>query len=498
MKTTLIQIDLHDDLISIKDKMTWAKSPRMVFFFPNGYPLDQSPLTMKLIRRYAATNGSTVALITRDRIMREIAREQGIPCFSSAPEAEKKPWPEKTSAIPPRTIKGAEKLQEIKKAFTKPTSIKKPVRVQKILLGLGLLLVLTISLLIFIPSAHVTIYPMLTRQEVTYNVIVDPSAKTPEITGIIPAETYSTEVESELAGDSSGQVVIPKNKATGQVVLTNLANKPITLPKGTIVSTNDSPVIEFYLTSEVTLVAISTSQVVGEVEAVEPGTRSNVDAGSITHISGLDSIISITNLKPTTGGSDLYFPTPTASDYDQLEKELRIRLIQQCEEEISSKLPDGSILVDKSAALSNELSRSETPKIGEPSDQAFLKLRFTCSALVVDKKDEEKLGLQILDQNLDPKFKAVDAAVEIKRDTKVSKDEDGRFYWNENASRNLMAAWNKDLLIRSLTGKSIYEGLVLLMEGIPQIKNPEMVLTPDWIKHFPLLPGRIKIDIGSN
>ena len=252
MKTTLIQIDPHDDLTSIKDKMTWAKSPRMLLFFPHGYPLNQSPLTMKLIRRYAETNGSRVALITRDRVMREIAEEQGIPCFSSAPQAEKKSWGAINQTKPLGTIKGVEKITELKTITPSQTKSKR-YPFQKIISVFLLLGVGVFSLLFFIPSAHIVLYPVRTQQQIEYQVIVNPGAVTVDISGNIPSEQLSIQVSGDASGISSGKVVVPKAKATGEISITNQSNKTVTLPKGTIVSTSGLSPIEFYLTSAVSL-----------------------------------------------------------------------------------------------------------------------------------------------------------------------------------------------------------------------------------------------------
>ncbi len=497
MKTTLIQIDPHDDLTSIKDKMTWSNSPRMVLFFPNGYPLDQSPLTMKLIKRYAEANGARVALVTRNRIMRVIAEEQGIPCFESAPEAEKKVWRGDLRISSLGTMKGLGKITEKKAVISTSPKKKHSFQTQKFVTFILLFGLLILSFILFVPSAQVILYPEVTPQQLTYSIIADPDANSIAITGMIPADVFTIEISGELAGDSSGKVVVPKGKAIGEVELINLTSESVLLPRGTIVSTGGAIPIDFILTTEVYLPESSVESQIALIEAVVAGESGNVGSGKIIQISGLEQLVSINNPEPISGGTEQSFPTPTLKDYDKLEIQLRNQLLEKCEESVADQNPQEKFLIEKSIKLGESLSTLQTPIIGAPSDRAILALTINCSALMVSLEDERQLAKRLLDQNLTEDLIPVNDEITVEPTTDVFMNRDGKFTWDETASRDLMQPWDTDKGVTSLTGKRISEVNFLLLSSFSQLKPPEVTIMPSWWKVMPLLPARINVEIRS-
>jgi len=497
MKTTLIQIDPHDDLISIKDKMTWAKSQRMLLFFPKGYPLDQSSLTMKLIRRYAEANGTQVGIITKNHIMREIASEQDIPCFISAPQAEKKTWPQPKPLLPIRQSQGLEKIIEIKKVVNGTPKSKRIINLQKIITYSILLILSLAGLMVIFPSATITIYPQTNKQEISYQVITDPGVNGVNINGTIPATKVSISVSGDLAADSTGKIIIPKTRATGEIEIKNLTDKALVLPRGTIVSTSGSPVIEFYLTADVSLPPSSDGIKNVAIEAVNAGEAGNVGSNQITKVTGLEQSISITNSKATSGGTQQSFSTPSESDYTKLENSLRTELLSKCKGGFTTEITENRNLLEKSIAIDNVLTRTQTPKVGEPSERAILSLEVSCSALVVNQNDENQLAKLLLDQEIPNQMIPANDQIAAKAATPISVNSQGLFTWKATASRDLMQNWNKDGVLKSITGKERMIAEKILTEAFRQTKNALIEITPRWWKWIPFIPDRINVKIGS-
>ena len=88
MKTQVIHIDSHDDFISIRDRMEWAKTPRILLVWPKRGRVEMRPLDLTLLRRHAESLGAELGLVTRQRQIRAAARELGISYFSTASEAQ--------------------------------------------------------------------------------------------------------------------------------------------------------------------------------------------------------------------------------------------------------------------------------------------------------------------------------------------------------------------------------------------------------------------------
>ena len=102
MKTQLVHLESHDDLISIRDKMAWAKTPRILLVWPRSERVDVRPLDLQLLRRHARSLGSELGLVTHDAEIRAAARQMKLAVFSTAGEAQRKPWPARAARRPGR------------------------------------------------------------------------------------------------------------------------------------------------------------------------------------------------------------------------------------------------------------------------------------------------------------------------------------------------------------------------------------------------------------
>ena len=93
MKTQLIQLESHDDIISIRDKMSWAKTPRILLVWPRKGRVGVRPFDLVLLRRHAESLGAELGLVTHDAEIRAAARPMALPVFSKTGHAQRKPWP---------------------------------------------------------------------------------------------------------------------------------------------------------------------------------------------------------------------------------------------------------------------------------------------------------------------------------------------------------------------------------------------------------------------
>jgi len=89
MKTQVIHLDPHDDLISIRDRMAWAKTPRILLVWPKRGHVGVRPLDLTLLRRHAEALGAELGIVTRNGEIRAAARELGIPFFLHPPPPRK-------------------------------------------------------------------------------------------------------------------------------------------------------------------------------------------------------------------------------------------------------------------------------------------------------------------------------------------------------------------------------------------------------------------------
>src|SRR5512141_707146 len=93
MKTQIITLESHDDLISVRDKLSWAKTPRILLVWPKYEKVTLRLLDLKVLQRHADSLGARLGLVTRRSNVRRDAESLGIPVFRSTTDAQKEAWP---------------------------------------------------------------------------------------------------------------------------------------------------------------------------------------------------------------------------------------------------------------------------------------------------------------------------------------------------------------------------------------------------------------------
>src|SRR4026208_2112543 len=93
MKTQIITLESHDDLISVRDRMSWAKTPRILLVWPKFEKVTLRQVDLKVLQRHASSLGAQLGLVTRARRVREDALALRIPVFESTGQAQRLAWP---------------------------------------------------------------------------------------------------------------------------------------------------------------------------------------------------------------------------------------------------------------------------------------------------------------------------------------------------------------------------------------------------------------------
>src|SRR5512142_1891901 len=92
MKTQIIALEAHDDFISVRDRMSWAKSPRILLVWPKYEKITLRPADLRILQQHAVTLGAEMGIITRRGDVRRDAERFGIPVFRSAAAAQRQVW----------------------------------------------------------------------------------------------------------------------------------------------------------------------------------------------------------------------------------------------------------------------------------------------------------------------------------------------------------------------------------------------------------------------
>jgi hypothetical protein len=509
MKTYIIQLESHDDVISARDKMAWSKAPRILLVWPRkGRVLDRQA-DLFLLQRHAQTLGAQIGVVSADLDVRSSAAELGIPVFYSAVQAQRGSWrrPRGKRRLNWRSfrerrasvrvsVKDSEKasvdLREMHEYLHEQPLESTPKRI--LAFSVGMLAVL-VMVMFFVPSAQVTLSPVREEQRLTLPAWASLDIREANPSGGLPAYALSVVVEGSEQAASSGKVNIPDRQAAGEVIFNNLSEVEKEIPAGTVVLAPGDTLLRFATIDDVTLPAGVGEQAYTLVQALVPGLQGNVAAEAIQAVEGpLGLEILVTNPEPLIGGSDRISPSPSAEDYQELAKKLQSSLRDSALADLKAQLQPGQRLVDATLKVTEGISETREPAPGQPADFARLSYQVEYTAYYVLEEDLETVARTALDANRPEGFQPIPGTLEIQLfDPQAEMDDSGAAQWEMDVSWQLESAWSDDLAARAVAGRSPTEAGRVLSDLVPLSSPPAVRLFPSWWVRMPFLSFRIAV-----
>jgi hypothetical protein len=495
VKTQIIQLNNNDDYISVRDKMSWSQTGRNLLVWPEKGRILTRRLDLVLLKRHCATLGAQIALVTTDAEVHFYAEGLGIPVFAGLRDAQEAHWRvSRRRKIRPRRRSPRPDLETLRQQShpKSPAWMEHPaIRIILFTTSVVALLVLAAFLL---PSARLTLTPVVKIQEISIPVSADPSISVLNLTGSLPTYNLSVIVEGRDSIPTSGFVLIPNQVAIGGLQFTNLTDHNISIPSGTVVSTLGTDPVRFVTSQSGEVAAGPGQMVVLPARALEPGTTGNLQESSLVAIEGeLGLSLSVINLYPTHGGSDASAPAPTALDITSLHDKLISTLQRAALADMQSTLPEGDTLITPTLQIANILSETSDPAEGEPGDQLSLSLRLEYQAQAVSSETIHSLVIPILDASLPEGYSPVANTLVITRLSAPTLGEDGITHWTIFAQRKLRAEIPENLAINLASGQTTIEAAKRLAAELPLAGNPQIDLIPSWWPRLPFLSMRIQV-----
>ena len=495
MKTQIITLESHDDLISVRDRMSWAKTPRILLVWPKYEKITLRQVDLKVLQRHASSLGAQLGLVTRTRRVRADAEELKIPVFESTGQAQRVAWPKRrrrklTNYVIRRDLRDLrhEQLLEAEqgKWLTHPV-----VRVGAFILGVFSVLVLVA---LFIPRAQVILRPKSKIQSIVLPVTASPAVDSVFITGNIPAREKRVIVEGSQTVAVTGRGVTPQGKSHGNVIFHNLTQQSVTVSAGTVIKTKDN--IRFVTTSSSEMEAGVGKMLELPIEAVQAGLSGNVDAETINVVEGrLGLLLSITNPEATTGGRET--PSVQASDADR--KRAKDQLMESLESEARGQLADeltsADILFDNTFAVSQILSEIYDPPAGAAGTKLTLTMQVEFSASYASAQDLNELASLALNASLPSGFHAATGseALSVKPASKPTANADGSAHLTIRAERRIVQQINNSQVTQLIQGIRSQRVRTVLEKNFPLEESPQVQLSPSWWPWVPIVPFRISV-----
>lgn len=502
MKTQVIQLDPHDDYISARDKIGGSKTGRVLLVFPDRNIGLNRELDLVLLKRHCDSLGAQMALVTRDEEIRFRAHKLGIPTFSSINAAYRKHWrtgKQRTAEEIKDNNTSIARRENIAKLKTlaHPATPKWMNRLEFRLLffAIGVVAVLAIAS-VLMPAADITLKPITKQQKISIKIASDLKNESVNISGAIPAQSIAVMVEGRDFIASTGTIDIPDQLASGSVVFSNLTDKAVTIPVGTVVRTTGDIPVRFATTQEGKIEAgYGITQSV-KVQALRPGISGNLAKGSLTAIEGMLGInLAVENITPTTGGDEFTSPAPSSSDEKNLYDRLSSSLVESALQEIKDQLSEEDVLLSSQPAKVEVINKEFDPSEPLPADQLNLTLQLECLFLVAKADDLNRLSQMSLDVNLPEGYLPLQDTLSHTNISEPVAAKNSGFHWQMSASRQIQARIIANDAINLILGLRLEEAIARLTQSLPLAEPPQIILTPSWWMRIPILPFRVNVAI---
>jgi hypothetical protein len=504
MKTQIIQLETHDDLVSVRDKMGWGQASRIVLVWPSQPDFLSRRVDLLLLQRHSRVLGAQLALVTSGQEVKAHAHELGIPVFKTLRKAQSQNWRVRRRSMkrierqspPPDPQAIRDHLHSLRNAWYKSPAA----RGSYYALTLLVLLVLSGSLL---PRATITLVPVQQEQQMALTLSAGPSFSSPSRTGELPVRVRQVVVERRAAAAATGKIMIPSRAAEGSVRFTNLTEKRLSIPEGTVVSTlsSDPAKAVRYRTLRSAAAAAGAGQTISvPVIALNPGTAGNLRANQVVVIEGpLGLSAAVNNPNPLRGGTSLPAQTPSEADYKYLYSLAMTALQEDALEEALLGMPAGSFAIAETLVLDEVIEEVYTPPAPQEGEEAWpspeleLTLIAEFSVWVVTGEDVIQAAALALDANLPQGYTSSGPAAAVANQSEPASADGMTYRWQVRARRSILAGIDSSLATNLVRSRPPEQAADLLFRAFPLKNQPEIEITPDWWPWLPVVPARIEL-----
>lgn len=493
MKTQVIHLDPHDDATSVRDKLTWAKTPRILLVYPPRSRSLRRVLDLRLIQRHAAALGAQLAIVAPIEEIRLAARQLGIPVFKNVALAERRTWMAGALELPTRRTPRTDLRRLRSEVYQAESPWRSLLAVRLAFFSLAVLTVLFL-VLIFIPSATVELKPETQVQTLLISASANPKTTAVSLTGSLPARLTFAVLEQSQTIPVTGTLMVPGTPAAGLLRFRNLTTALTGVPAGTVVRSTTTPAVRFATTMDAVVPAGAGKTIDVPVQALDPGSAGNLPAGALVAIEGdLGASLAVTNPSPTTGGSERSAPVQTAADRARLRAALVSTILEQCKTLLPKSLASGDTYFPDTLAVGQVLSESFFPAANQTGQTLSLTLNLQCQAQYAARADLEILARQALDAILPQDYEPLSIGLLTLNSGAPVTGADGTTHWKLQAQRLLQAHLDPLQATRLIQGRRSQTSIRRLSNALLLSAVPKIALTPPWWPWLPIIPFRISI-----
>ncbi len=485
--------------MSARDKLGWAKSPRVLIVWPKHSRILNRRLDLVLLQRYATQHNLQIGLVTHDAEVLDNAEALTIPTFDNADNVTDAGWRRRARSRRKSALASPIRKEipvptsdiRIESHLTTPTSFHKILRVLLLIFTLVVLGCFTIML---ISHAELVITPSTKALVVDFVLHLDPSLDAPGQNGSIPGLFLSVRVSDDLRLSTSGEVAVPASPAEGFVTFTNLTSDAIDIEAGTGLRATNYDNQRFITLESVSLSGEIGAEVEAKIEAALPGPAGNLPIGAIDAVEGtLGLQVEVTNIVYLSGGENVIRAAVSEEDFILLEETLRESLEDQALQMLSAQLHDDQTLLEKSIQLRHQYERTFDRGIGEPADTLGLTMDVEFSVYAYRQSDAQTAAKFALDDQLPTGFQPVPSSFGFEVSNDEVRMKNDNFEIDAQAWQDIFMPPDIDSLREILQWEKPAQAVSIVSQRINITEPPELNLHPAWLPRIPFLLTHISI-----
>jgi len=495
LKTQIITLESHDDLVSVRDKLSWAKTPRILLVWPKFEKVTLRILDLKVLQRHADSLGAKLGLVTRHANIRRDAESLGIPVFDSTTTAQKELWPDpvpRSRRLPKAPRRDLRKIRAI--VYEKEAAWRTSLLGRVLTFTAGVFAVIVVAGL-FIPRAVIILYPEARTQSVIVPVAASKGVESISVSGAVPAREISVGMGLEQSLAIISEIAIPKSKSEGIGRFKNLSQGEVNIAAGTLLSTAAEPVVRFVTLHDTLLKPGIDKFVDVPIEAVNPGASGNVSKDLVVIVEGpLGLSISVTNPSPISGGADSLMIGATAEDRAKLRNVVMENLRRDVVSKLRGQIASTDILLPDTLEVVQVVEEKFEPPAGQPGNLLVLKMQVQFTARYVSDVDLRELSLNTLNTSSEYGFES-QAPPAYKVITEPSTDSSGITHFELEVTRTLLRQVDVLQVFSIVRGHRLELIKDELVSRLLLRQKPEIAITPAWFPWLPLIPLNISVEI---
>ncbi len=494
MKTQIIHIDPHDDHSSLRDKLLWSKSPRVILVWPGRVDILNTRLDLKLLKRLAQQQGMALGLLTYDPQVRAHAKDLSIPIFGELEKINEADWgiwqPDEIPGDDSDSAGIGERPQQQVSSLPSPRS--PLLRFLVLLFPIGAFL---LALALLLPSARIELHPNTLRELETLQLLLEGDSNSD--VARLPYESVQREVSGTYRLPTTGSRQSPVEEASGEVTFTNQSSESVLIPAGTTLRASSNPSLIFLTERDVLLEGGEGEQINVSVKASEPGPQGNLSAASIDRIDGpLGLSLNVTNQEPLSGGSSRTRAAVSAADIREIKQILETQLRDAYFEMMADILPPDQLILQSTFRTVETIQEEYDAVPGDIADSIGLNLTQVFEAAVIQRYDLEQLARRQFEDDLPPGYTFTSGSPSLLQIREMEGRQVGDVLIEADFSIESSPVLDVKSILDAGLGSSVESFERFLATTSPGNLSPVVTLSPSWWPRLPLFAYQIQIEVS--